>query len=188
MALLIYWFVFQLSKNKILAIINSMLILGGYAIASPSLLFSINVYSRAMTPYIPLVITFLYLNFLLKVLRQKSWKYMVAAGIALGSLFYVYFYAWSFILALNGFLIFFCLIRKERSYIRYLLAVCGIGLLLGAYNVINILSARGGEFGAIAGNGVRVRPAARPRCARMRPAPNPASSRSTRCSKSIAPC
>jgi len=147
LALLIYFFVWQISGSKILAVANSLLIIGGYAIATPSLLLSINVYSRAMTPYIPLVFTFLYLNFLVKVLRQKSWKHAGCGGAALGILFYIYFYAWSYIFVLNASLILFCLIKKEYSYIKYILAMSGIGFLLGAYNIFNIILSHQGELG-----------------------------------------
>lgn len=144
--LLIYFFVLQLSANKPLSVISALLAVGGYSLAMPSSFLSINVYSRAMTPYIPALITFLYLNFLAVILRRQSWRCRLAAGLALGSLFYVYFYAWSFILTLNAFLILFYIIKREYAVVRSILIVSGVGLLIGSYNVFNAVYSQTGEF------------------------------------------
>jgi hypothetical protein len=68
-------------------------------------------------------------------------------SILFGALFYVYFFAWTFSLALLGALAVLAIIKRNSGMLWDLLAMSGIGVLLGSYNLWRMwvtLSSEGG--------------------------------------------
>ncbi|KKU07743.1 MAG: hypothetical protein UX10_C0006G0014 [Candidatus Magasanikbacteria bacterium GW2011_GWA2_45_39] len=145
--LLIYFFTLQLSSDKILSTVAATLIVGGYALVHPSDLFSINVYSRAFSPYIPLLATFGYANLLLRAVRRTSQKYIFLSGLVFGLLFYVYFYAWSYIAAVNGCLFFIYLARREFILAKKIFLISILGISIGSFSLLNLVSSAFSEAG-----------------------------------------
>lgn len=74
----------------------------------------------------------------MKALRSHLRRYTFSAGIALGLLFYVYFYAWTFALALGGVLFMILFFKKDWAKLRTLACIFGIGSLIGPFNVLRI--------------------------------------------------
>lgn len=138
LALLIYFFVLQLSGDRLLSGLAPALVIGGYALLDYNLLFSINLYGRAFSPYIPVLATFLYYNLLALCLKSSQWKYKILAGLSFGFLFYVYLYAWSFILALNGVLFALYFFKKDFVSVKKILIITIFGLGIGSYNILKL--------------------------------------------------
>jgi len=138
--LLIYFFVLQLSGNKLLAAAAALFAVGGYSIIYRKTLFydDFNIYARVIYPYVSSIVLFSYLNLLLKSLRSEGLKYKISAGIIFGSMFYVYFYTWSFVLALNAILFLIFIFKKEFSSVKKILLISTIGLALGSFNLIRL--------------------------------------------------
>ena len=147
LVLFIYFFVLQLSSDKLLSAAAAVMVIGGYIVALPNQLFSINVYSRAFSPYLPLLITFIYVNFLIKALRQTSWKYVFLSALAFGALFYTYFYAWSYILAVNGILFCIYLLRHEWSTAKRVFISAALGVGIGSLNIYHLWAASSSAMG-----------------------------------------
>lgn len=134
---LIYFFVWQLSRKKLLAIAAALFAIGGYSIIYRKTLFynDLNIYARVIYPFVSSIVLFLYLNSLVKSWKSIELKYKILAGVFFGLSFYVYFYAWSFILALNGCLFLIFLFKKDFSRLKKIIFISGLGLALGAYNL-----------------------------------------------------
>lgn len=147
--LLIYFFVWQLSDKKLLSLATSLFVIGGYSIVYFKTLFysDFNVYARAIYPYFSSLILFLYLNLLLKSLKSAELRYKIFTALAFGLMFYVYFYAWSFILAFNASLFLIFLFKKDYPSAKKVLFISFIGLVLGSYNLIRLFASLGSEWG-----------------------------------------
>ena len=147
--ILIYFFVWQLSGKKLLAIAAALFAIGGYSIVYRKTLFydDFNIYARLIYPYASSLILFIYFNLLVKSLNSDKLKYKIFAGAVFGLLFYIYFYAWSFILALNGCLFLILLFKKDFFTARKVFWISLIGLALGAYNLIRLFSSLNSEIG-----------------------------------------
>lgn len=146
--LLIYFFVWQLSGSKLLSIAAALFAIGGYSIVYNKTLFyyNLNIYARVIYPFFSSLILFAYFNLLVKSLKSAGLKYKIFAGLVFGLLFYIYFYAWSFVLALNGCLILILLFKKDFLSAKKVLLVSSVGLLLGAYNLIRLFSSLDSEL------------------------------------------
>lgn len=147
--LLIYFLVLQLSGRKLPAIAAALFAVGGYSIVYRKTLFydDFNIYARVIYPFINSLILFAYFNFLLKSLRAAELKYKIFAGLAFGLLFYIYFYSWSFVLALNGCFFLILLFKKDFSEAKKVFWISSIGLALGAYNLVKLFSSLNSEAG-----------------------------------------
>ena len=97
--LLIYHAVLQMSGDKRISIASAIFVVGGYQIVYNKNLFynDFNIYGRTMFPYIASLAFFIYFNLLIKAIKAPSFKKMFITGIWLGFLFYVYFFAWTFL-------------------------------------------------------------------------------------------
>ncbi|MDD4271843.1 MAG: hypothetical protein PHF50_03485 [Patescibacteria group bacterium] len=148
--LLIYFFVWQLSGSKLLSIAAALFVVGGYSIVyNKSLFYSdFNVYARVIYPYFSSLILFAYLNLLVAGLKTAKLKYKILAGLVFGLLFYIYFYAWTFALAFNACLLLIYLFRKDFSEAKAISLISGIGLGLGLYNLIRLVSLLNPENGS----------------------------------------
>ncbi|MFA5317849.1 MAG: hypothetical protein WC323_00005 [Patescibacteria group bacterium] len=138
--LLIYFLIWQMSKDKLLSITAALAAIGGYSIVYHKALFysDFNTYTRIIYPFMSSLIFFSYLNLLYKSLKSKELKYKIFTGAVLGLLFYAYFYAWSFTLAFNASLILVFLLRKDFSSAKKVLLISSIGLALGSYNLTKL--------------------------------------------------
>lgn len=134
---LIYFLVWQLSNRKLLAIAAALFAIGGYSIVYRKTLFynDLNIYARVIYPFVSSIVLFLYLNYFVKSLKSIGLKYKILAGVFFGLSFYIYFYAWSFILALNGCLFLIFLFKKDFLQLKKIIFVSALGLALGAYNL-----------------------------------------------------
>ena len=139
LALLIYFFLLRLSGDRLLSALAPALVIGGYALLDYRLLFSINLYGRAFSPYIPVLAAFLYYNLLVLCLKSPEWKYKIFAGISFGFLFYVYLYAWSFVLVLNCVLFTLYFFKKDFAGAKKLFIITILGLGIGSYNIAKLL-------------------------------------------------
>lgn len=147
--LLIYFFVLRLSGDKLLSAAAAVFAIGGYSIIYRKTLFygDFNVYARLIYPYFSSLIMFAYLNLLVKSLKSIELKYKILASAVFGLLFYIYFYAWSFVLALNGCLFLIYFFRKDFASLKKVLLISLIGLALGAYYLILLFGALTTEAG-----------------------------------------
>lgn len=138
--LLIYFLVFRLSRDKLLATVTALFVIGGYSIIFHKALFytDFNIYGRSMFPLISSLAFFSYLLLLVKSLQSPNSRHNIFAGALFGLLFYVYFYAWTFALALNAILLFLYFLRRERWLAKKILIISGIGILIGLYNIVRI--------------------------------------------------
>ncbi len=165
--LLIYFLVLDMSGSKLLSAVTALFVVGGYSIVYNKSLFytDFNIYGRAVFPYMGSLFFFVYLYivyvavissppaggeatkqsslFRLRLLRPSEWSrndiLVALAGLSFGLLFYIYFFAWTFVLAftvtLFGLYLFF-----DRSIAKKAGTVLGIGLALGVYNIYRIFS------------------------------------------------
>lgn len=147
--ILIYFLVLQLSGRKLLSIAAALFVVGGYSLIYYKTLFytNFNIYARVIYPFFSSLVLFVYLNFLVKSLNSKKLKYKILAGVFFGLLFYVYFYAWSFVLALNGCLFLILSLKRDFFSAKKVLLISSIGLTLGIYNLINLFSSPLAESG-----------------------------------------
>lgn len=147
--LLIYFFVFQLSRNKLLAVTAAIFAIGGYHIVYRQFLYTdLNIYGRPMFPYVSSLAFFLYLNLLTLWFKTRRRLYKLAAALAFGALFYVYIFAWTFALALNGALFLLFLLKRESALVKALMFITGLGILLGAYNLVQMFILFHSDIGA----------------------------------------
>lgn len=134
LTILIYFFVLFIAREKKVAILSAVFVIAGYKILDIASPFSTNLFSRAFSPYIPLIATFLYLNVLIRSFRRST-SWLLVAGIIFGFIFYIYFYAWSFLLVFNGILGLLCLIHKDYNIFKKIFIITIVALLLGCYNL-----------------------------------------------------
>lgn len=154
LAILIYFFVLRLSEgDRLLAILTALFVIGGYqlVVAYPirqsPFGTDFNYYSRPTMPLFSAIGLFIYLNFLLKTIREPHWKHVFWSGAAFGLLFYLYFYLWTFALALNGILVFLFLLKKDFLSAKSIVLATLFGLLVGAYVLVQLFLISGSATG-----------------------------------------
>lgn len=135
--LLLYCFAYQLSNNKLISTTIATFVVGGYSFVFNRTIFyaDMNLYGRAMSPYLSSIGLFIYLNLLVRMNVKFRLRTAIAAAFAFGALFYIYLYAWTYALAFNGILLALFLFRREWNRARSLAAVMVVGLLIGSYNL-----------------------------------------------------
>lgn len=140
LVLLIYFFTLRLKRDKLLALTASWFVVGGYTIVIWHALFypELNIYGRAMYPYLISLAFFSYLILLHRALKSETLKHILYAGAVFGLLFYVAFFSWTFALAFNSIL--FCLFGFSRNWnlAKKVLIISGLGAILGAYNLFRL--------------------------------------------------
>lgn len=137
---LVYRFVWELSGDKYLSVLSALFSIGGYTIIYNKTIASAeaNIYGRAVFPYLSSIAFFIFLHLLLRAVKSPSWRSALSAGIAFGALFYVFFYCWTFALAVLGCLGIVYGFNKDFGRLKRIATVTGIGLLLGAYNLVRM--------------------------------------------------
>ncbi len=148
--LLIYGFVFALSKSKLAALASSTLFfLGGELISRSGLLQILGgesprpflYFFRPLIPILPALFFFGFLLFFWLFLEKKQWRWGMASAITLGLSFYNYFYDWTFIYAFAGMLMLFFLVQKKWSDVKRIFAVLVGGLVISIPYWLNMFSA-----------------------------------------------
>ena len=153
LVVLIYFLVLQLSGDKSLASLIALFVVGGYALVTAYPLqtsaFSdnLNMYGRPVIPVWSSAALFLYLNALVKALRSRARRHTLLAGGSLGLLFYVYFYSWTYALALTGVLLMIYFVKKDFFAAKKLAAVTGIGILAGSYVLVQLILIQNSDSG-----------------------------------------
>jgi hypothetical protein len=139
--LVIYTFIFALTRDKRLATLVSVFIVAGYTIITNHSLFpsELNIYLRFPFPLLGSFGFFLYLYFLVKAVKDSKKKASWCAVFTLGFSFYGYFYSWTFSLMVTGVLLFIYLFKREWTQVKKLCFIGGGGFLLGAYNFVSIV-------------------------------------------------
>lgn len=156
--MLIYFFVLELSPNKLLASATALFFVGGYTLVrlypAPHLIgatggdaINFNIYSRPVVPLYAMFCLFLYLNFLIKSLKSEKTLYVICSGISLGALFYVYFYGWTFAYALTFALFCIYLLKKDFARAKKIAVVGFLGLLIGSYVLSQVFLISRSEMG-----------------------------------------
>lgn len=147
--ILIYFLVLQLSGRKLISLAAALFAIGGYSLVYRKALFydDFNIYARVLYPFVNSVILFAYLNLLVKSLKAEKLKYIIYAGMTFGLLFYIYFYAWSFVLALNSCLFLIYLFKKDFIAVKKVFWISLLGLALGAYNLFKLFLSLGSAGG-----------------------------------------
>ncbi|OGG80046.1 hypothetical protein A3A39_03065 [Candidatus Kaiserbacteria bacterium RIFCSPLOWO2_01_FULL_54_13] len=140
----------RLSGNKWLALGCALFAIGGYTIIEAKTLFyeGFNIYGRSLYPYASSVPFFIFLNVLYDaVIRKRGWPYTVGAGLLLGLLCYIYFYAWTFAFALLGALGIIFIVLRDWNGLWAAISVGALGLSIGAYNISQMFAVILGQFG-----------------------------------------
>ncbi|KKR07382.1 MAG: hypothetical protein UT33_C0001G0001 [Candidatus Peregrinibacteria bacterium GW2011_GWC2_39_14] len=141
LSLLVYTFAYQLSQNKVFSIAVAVGVIAGYPILFYKTLFhpEVLIYSRAFSPYLPAIPFYIFLNFLVKSMRDSLPRYVILAGMVLGVLFYVYFFAWTFALALCGVLLLVKIIRKDSASFKKIGIIITVGIIVGSFNIVRMV-------------------------------------------------
>lgn len=131
--LIIYAFVFFLSKNKLTALsittffvlakalFNRTLIAHLLSWGSPSLKF-LNL-TRPVNPLMTYFFFFGFLLFFWLFLKRKQWRWGILSALFLGLSFYDYFFTWTFLYSFLGVLVIIFLLQKNWQKIKMILAV-----------------------------------------------------------------
>ena len=141
--LAIYACVRMFSRDRLLATAVAVFVIGGYSIIYNKALFytDYNIYERALFPVASAIPFFLYLLFSYRaVVERRSYYYAAGAALALGLMFYEYFYAWTFSLAFVGSLFLVSVVLRDWVAARVTLLIGACGTIVGAPVLVPILS------------------------------------------------
>lgn len=143
--LLIYCFVFLLSRDKLAALsIAAVLVLADSILSYSGLLqilhgMSPDNFLRMARPVNPAMIYLLLFGFLISFWRfyqQKNYQWGVISAVLLGLNFYNYFYSWTFLYAFGSLLVLFFLVKKNwREAIRIVSVFAGALLVAIPYGL-----------------------------------------------------
>ncbi|MBI5412990.1 hypothetical protein HZA42_01410 [Candidatus Peregrinibacteria bacterium] len=133
----IYFFTLRLAGNKWLAALVGLFVIGGYTfviqypIRVSPYTDQINIYTRPLMPYFASLFFFIFLYFLLKSFDSiKKWP-VLCSSIVLGTLFYIYPYAWTFAVALLVVLVCMYVIKIDISKLKKIIFIATVGLIIG---------------------------------------------------------
>lgn len=147
--LLVYSFVFQLSKKRSWSVVAGLAILFGYNLFnSTDFINLINlkgflafrpdiwgldylIYSRPVNPQFSLLFFWAYLHVLLLMLKKPSWKRALTVGVVYGVTFYVYFFIATFVTVMQGIWFLVALLQKNISLAKKMAISSVVGLVLG---------------------------------------------------------
>ncbi|MDP3763181.1 MAG: hypothetical protein Q8Q92_00775 [bacterium] len=120
--LLIYIFVFLLSRDKLTALCSTAVLLLADSILSfygvRQILSGVSPdnflrLARPINPAMVYILLFSFLTIFWLFYKKKNWRYGVASAILLGLNFYNYFYSWTYLYAFGGLLVLFLLFQKK---------------------------------------------------------------------------
>ncbi len=149
-ALLVYSLSFRLIGNRIWSVAAMFgVLLGNALLNAPDLVHflrwekvydSFALYSRPINPEFSSIIFFAYLHIFFSALKKKTWRWFLALGVLLGVSFYVYFYSYSFFLALNAVFFFLYAARKEYNISLKIATATILGAAIGAWSIVNTIA------------------------------------------------
>jgi hypothetical protein len=135
-ALVIFWLLFQITKNENLSAAGTLLVLLCGRFTSESPLMAVQYYSsfaflRQYVPAVPFPLFFVFCGFAWRAFVDKSTRWALAAGAVLAVLIYSYFYLWTAAAAW-----FFCFavlwlvarVDERRTVVSYILIVASISI------------------------------------------------------------
>ena len=157
---LIYLLVYAMSESALLAAAAAIFAIGGYhwleygtvikMLLTGQQIFSptYNIFGRSIFPYAALVpfVGFLFCTYralmqqLPRISLKNAWsfRFILGAGALFGSLFYNYFYAWTFAIAVLGCLVLTSLLWRKWDAAVTSIAIGVIGVALGAYQMLGL--------------------------------------------------
>lgn len=147
---LIYGFVFLLSRDKLVALSSTAVLLLADSILSFSGLSVIlrgvspDHFLRLARPVNPAMIYFFLFSFLASFwlfYREKKWVYGIISGIILGLNFYAYFYTWTYLYAFGALLVLFLFVRSEWREAFRIGTVFLLGLIVAIPYFVNLYRA-----------------------------------------------
>ena len=146
---LIYLLGLKLFKNKWWSAVTAVAVMCGYYLLYRTDLMSVlkfdmvfnsfSDYSRPTYPQFSSIVFFAYLIVLYKALQEKIWKWFIWLGVIFGAMFYVYYFEYTFVLALNAVAIFVFFMLKQKDVSKKLLSTTLMGIVLGSYSIWNLL-------------------------------------------------
>jgi hypothetical protein len=141
LALLVYVLCFELTQSRPWSIVGMLAVILGHSLFNiPDILHLIRfekvytaflMYARPVNPQFSSAFFFLYLICLLRASRGMGRRWYVYLGFLLGASFYVYFYSFTFLLALTMVSIITALFVKRLAFAKALIAVLVSGIMLG---------------------------------------------------------
>jgi len=148
--LLIYSFVFRLIDSRMWSVAAMFAVLFGSTLLSfPDIIHflhwdqvygSFAIYSRPINPEVSSIIFFVYLHLLLSALNKKTWAIFTFLGVILGLSFYIYFYSYTFFLALNAVLLIMNLISKKYDIVLKIAGATSLGIGIGLWSIMNTIA------------------------------------------------
>ena len=166
---LIYLLVYAMSESALLAAAAAIFAIGGYhwleygtvikMLLTGQQIFSptYNIFGRSTQPYTALVPFVGFLICTYRALMQElprpslqnawSFRYVLGAGVLFGSLFYNYFYAWTFALAFLGCVTLTSLVWRKWGSAVTAIAVGSVGIVLGAYPLYGLFQLYTSDMG-----------------------------------------
>lgn len=148
--LLIYGFVFLLSRSKLAALASSSVLLLADSILSYSgiskLLQGISPdnflqIARPVSPVMVYIFLFAFLASFWQFYRKKDWKYGALSAILLGLNFYNYFYTWTYLYAFGSVLILLLIIQRNWKQVLRIGSVFVGGAIVAIPYFINMYQA-----------------------------------------------
>jgi hypothetical protein len=154
---LAYLFSFRLIRDKKWAIATGLFILLGHNLINiPDIIHLLrfdtsyynqfSLFSRPVNPEFSSIFLFAYLLVFLRFLKNPKWGSSLTLGIIFGLSFYVYFYSFTFFMALNAVFLVLLAARGKRDVFIKLLSVSVIGLVIGSYEIVNLMQVSHSPF------------------------------------------
>lgn len=147
---LAYLLTFRLIPDKRWAIASGLFILLGHNLINvPDILHlfkfdtayytQFSLFSRPVSPEFSSIFLFMYLLVFLRFLRNPKWGSALTLGIIFGLSFYVYFYSFTFFMALNAVFLVLLAARKRREVFMKLLSASVVGCVIGSYEILSLI-------------------------------------------------
>lgn len=151
LSIVVYIFIYSITKRRLWSIVGLSLVMMGSSLASfRDLLNIINfkldynqfiLYARPVNPQFSSLFFFGFLFFFLRAIKKNDRNIYILCLLIFGLSFYIYFYTWTFILALLGSaLCIFALTDNLKSQIHKIILLIFSGLSIGGYAVYELVS------------------------------------------------
>jgi hypothetical protein len=157
--LVIYFFVYLISKDRLASLASASVILLADAILDYSGIPRLwtetwqgippSSFLEIARPVYPLMIFVPFFGFLAsfwKYLRQSDWRWGLLSAVILGSSFYNYLYLWTYLYAFGALLVLIYFFQKKREEIKKTFYVLLGALLLGIPYAVNLYRAQAHPF------------------------------------------
>lgn len=152
--LVIYFFVLNITKSKIIALATPLAIILAYDLIQPNNIFAIlggnfwaishlNDYGRAINPQISSVVFFFWLYCFYNWSKSEKEVFFYLSAIILGLMFYIYLYSWILALVIIGLMPFVngYAFSKIKFLIKKTILMTFISLLISSFFWLNLFTA-----------------------------------------------